>query len=655
VKKHFRELGIDTQTQDFTVVGIGDMSGDVFGNGMLLSDHIRLIAAFDHRDVFIDPNPDAQTSLAERTRLFGLPRSSWAGYNPELISPGGGVFPRSAKSVTLTNPIREALGLEPNIDHLTPDELISVILKAPVDLLWNGGIGTYVKAQNESPADVGDKANDAIRVNGHQLRVRVVGEGGNLGLTQKGRVEAARHGVKLNTDAIDNSAGVDTSDREVNIKILLDGVVRGGGITLEDRNTLLAEMTDDVAAAVLRDNYDQNVVLGNARRGAPALITVHLRMIKEMERRGIIDRDLESLPDDEEFAILIAAESELTSPELAVLLAYSKNWLTSNLNKSTLSADPWFQATLLEYFPPAIRERFPEEIASHPLRPQIINTSLTNSLINVGGITFVYRIIEETGATVPQVVRAATAAMGVFDIRETWDWINSLDNTIPTTAQATLQLETRRLLDRATRWFLQFRGGELDIASEVATFRTTVADYARGVPEVLKGQEAKRFQRRLRRFTEAGAPEGLAREAAAALDVFSLLDITDVCSRTGEGAATVIPLYFTLSDRYDVDQTLIHITELPRGDRWTALARQALRTDLYQVIAALTARVIRATDPATPALERIENWEAVHAEGVSRARTTLQEIAAVENPDLATLSVCLRVLRNLVAQGDVTG
>ncbi len=655
VKKHFRELAVDTQTQDFTVAGIGDMSGDVFGNGMLLSDHIRLVAAFDHRDIFIDPNPDARTSLMERTRLFGLPRSSWADYNPELISPGGGVFPRSAKSVTLTNQIREALGLEPDIDHLTPDELISAILKAPVDLLWNGGIGTYVKAQNESPADVGDKANDAIRINGHQLRVRVVGEGGNLGLTQKGRIEAARHGVKLNTDAIDNSAGVDTSDHEVNIKILLDGVVRAGTMTLEDRNVLLAAMTDDVAAAVLRDNYDQNVVLGNARRGASALITVHQRMIREMERRGILDRSLESLPDDEEFATLIAAESELTSPELAVLLAYSKNWLTSNLNKSALSADPWFHATLMEYFPRALRERFPDEIASHPLRPQIINTSLANSLINVGGITFVYRVIEETGATVPQVVRAATAAMGVFGIRETWDWINSLDNTVPTTAQTTLQLETRRLLDRATRWFLQFRGGELDIASEVATFRANVADYAQEVPDVLEGQEAERFQRRLRRFTEAGAPEGLAREAAGALDVFSLLDITDVCSRTGEGAATVIPLYFTLSDRYDVDQTLIRITDLPRGDRWTALARQALRTDLYQVIAALTARVIKATDPATPALERVETWEAVHAEGVSRARTTLQEIAAVENPDLATLSVCLRVLRNLVAQGDVTG
>ncbi len=655
VKRHFRELGIDTQTQDFTVIGIGDMSGDVFGNGMLLSEHIRLVAAFDHRDIFIDPSPDAVRSLGERRRLFELPRSSWADYDASIISPGGGVFSRSAKSVPLTPQIREALDIEPDVEHLTPDELISAILMAPVDLLWNGGIGTYVKAQNEATADVGDRSNDAIRINGHQLRVKVVGEGGNLGLTQKGRIEAARHKVRLNTDAIDNSAGVDTSDHEVNIKILLDSLVRAGAMTIEQRNALLAEMTDDVARAVLQDNYDQNVVLGNARRGAPALITVHQRMIKEMERRGILDRSLESLPNDEEFMTLIEAESHLTSPELAVLLAYSKIWLTSNLNRSTLSSDPWFRTALHGYFPPQIRERFPDAIDSHPLRGRIIDTVIANSLLNVGGITFVYRVIEETGASVVQVVRAATAAMEVFAIRQMWDWVNGLDNTVPTSAQSALQLETRRLLDRATRWFLQFRGGELDIASEVSGFQQTVAEFAHQVPEMLRGSEAERYRRRVERFVHAGAPEDLAHEAASALDAFALLDITDICSRTGEAAGTVIPLYFTLSDRFDVDETLIRITDLPRGDRWTSLARQALRTDLYQVIAALTDRVIRVTNAADAPLSRVESWETAHAEGVSRARTTLQEIASIEHPDLATLSVCLRVLRNLVAQGDVTG
>lgn len=651
VKRHFRELGINTQTQPFTVAGIGDMSGDVFGNGMLLSEHIRLIAAFDHRHIFIDPNPDASMSFAERSRLFSLPRSSWADYNPDLISEGGGVFPRSAKSVEISASMREALGLDIEIARLTPDQLISAILRAPVDLLWNGGIGTYVRAQNESNADVGDKSNDAIRIPAHQLRVKVIGEGGNLGLTQRGRIEAARHGVKLNTDAIDNSAGVDTSDHEVNIKILLDAVMKAGQLTYPERNALLSDMTDDIAAMVLQDNYDQNVVLGNARRGGPALITVHQRMIKEMERRHLLDRSLEALPDDEEFTTLIHAGSTLTSPELSVLLAYAKIWLTKNLAKSTLSEDPWFRTALHEYFPVAVREKYAEAIDAHPLKGRIIDTVITNRLLNVGGITFVYRAIEETGASVVQVVRAATASMEIFGIRELWNWINSLDNQIPTSAQSALQLEVRRLLDRATRWFLQFRGGELDIAAEVEAFRSSVAEHAHQVPEMLRGNEAARLQRRIQRFVEAGAPEDLAREAAGALDVFALLDITDICKRTGEPATAVIPLYFTLSERYGVDRTLICITDLPRNDRWNALARQALRSDLYQAIASLTVGVMRASDPAATSISRIEQWETQHSEGVERAHTTLEEIASVESPDLATLSVSLRVLRNLVAQG----
>lgn len=651
VQRHFRELGVDTQTQDFTVVGIGDMSGDVFGNGMLLSEHLRLVAAFDHRDIFIDPDPDPKTSFAERQRVFDLPRSSWADYDVNRISSGGGIFSRSLKSIPLTEQIRVALNIEPDVEALSPDALISAILRAPVDLLWNGGIGTYVKAQNESNADVGDKANDAIRISGHQLCVRVIGEGGNLGLTQRGRIEAARHGVKLNTDAIDNSAGVDTSDHEVNIKILLDSLVKTNVLSFAERNQLLVDMTGDIARMVLQDNYDQNVVLGNARRGAQALITVHLRMIKEMERRGILERSLEALPDDEEFQTLITAGSQLTSPELAVLLAYAKIWLTSNLNKSTLSQDPWFTETARNYFPQLIRERFPEAIDEHPLRARIIDTVITNGLINVGGITFIYRAIEETGASVVQVVRAATAAMEVFAIRELWNWINDLDNKIPTSAQSALQLETRRLLDRATRWFLEFRSGEVDIANEVALFKATVADHAHQVPEMLRGNEAERYHRKIERFIEAGAPKEIAIEAASALDVFSLLDITDICRSTGESADTVIPLYFTLSDRYDVDRTLIRITDLPRGDRWSALARQALRTDLYQVIAALTTRIIAATVPGESAMQRIEEWELQRAETASRARTTLDEIANVEDPDLATLSVCLRVLRTLAMQG----
>ena len=648
VKRHFRELDLDTQTQDFTVIGIGDMSGDVFGNGMLLSEHIKLIAAFDHRNVFIDPTPDAASSFQERRRLFDLPRSSWADYNSDLISEGGGVWNRALKAIPISPQMKDVLDIPETTTTLTPAELIHAILKAPADLLWNGGIGTYVKAQTQTNVDVGDKANDAVRVNGSELKVKVIGEGGNLGLTQLGRVEAARHGVKLNTDAIDNSAGVDTSDHEVNIKIALEAAVKSGKLTQQARADLLHQMTDEVATSVLQDNYDQNVVLGNARRGAPALVTVHQRMIRALEHEGILDRAVENLPDDEEFATRRAAGEALTSPELAVLLAYGKIALLADLNEATLADDPWFQRTLIDYFPPTMREDYTNEITTHPLRSQIINTVVTNRLLNVGGVTFVFRAIEETGATAEQVVRAALTAMEVFSIDQMWDWVNELDNKVPTTAQSALQLETRRLLDRATRWFLQTRTGDIDIAQQVAYFHPVVSQHAHGVSAMLQGNEAARFERLTQRFIEAGAPEALARQAASSLDVFSLLDITDICAKTGASSDDVIPLYFTLSDRYDMDRTLLRITALPRGDRWTALARQALRSDLYQAIAALTVSVIDTTDPKQAPNDRIDAWEEANAEGVARARTTLEEINAVEDPDLATLSVALRVLRNLI-------
>lgn len=648
VKRHFRELDLDTQTQDFTVIGIGDMSGDVFGNGMLLSEHIRLIAAFDHRHIFIDPNPNPATSFAERKRVFDLPRSSWADYNTELISDGGGVFNRALKSIPISAQMKDVLDIPETTSSLTPAELIHAILAARADLLWNGGIGTYVKAETETNLDVGDKANDAVRVNGNQLKVSVVGEGGNLGLTQLGRVEAARHGVKLNTDAIDNSAGVDTSDHEVNIKIALDLAVREGRLDAEHREELLHSMTDEVATAVLEDNYDQNVVLGNARRGAPALITVHQRMIRALEHDGLLDRALEFLPDDEEFDTRRAAGEALTSPELAVLLAYAKIALLGELNACSLSDDSWFETIVVDYFPPTMRADFVRGIAQHPLRGQIINTVVTNRLLNIGGITFVFRAVEETGATAEQVVRAALTAMEVFSIDHMWEWINQLDNQIPTTAQSALQLETRRLLDRATRWFLQTRTGDIDIAEQVAYFTPVISQHGAGVGSTLIGNEADRYERLTTRFREAGAPEDLARKAASSLDVFALLDITDICAKSGQDADVVIPLYFTLSNRYDMDRTLQRITSLPRGDRWSALARQALRNDLYQAIASLTGAVIATTDSCASPAERIDRWEQDNAEGVARARTTLEEINAVEEPDLATLSVALRVLRNLI-------
>ena len=649
VKRHFRELGTDTQTQNFTAIGIGDMSGDVFGNGMLLSEHIRLIAAFDHRHIFIDPDPDPAISYAERERLFQRARSSWADYDTALISEGGGVFPRYAKSIPLTSQIRRALAIDESVEAMIPTELIRHILMAPVDLLWNGGIGTYVKAQTETAVEVGDKANDAVRIDGCELRCLVVGEGGNLGFTQLGRIEAARSGIKINTDAIDNSAGVDTSDHEVNIKILLDEIVRAGDLTLKQRNALLVAMTDEVAALVLRDNYDQNVLLGNARRGAVSLVSVHGRMIRDLEARGILDRAIEFLPADDEIATRAAAGQGLTSPELAVLAAYAKISLADDLDPG-LAEEPWSQALLVEYFPSLLVEQWADRLSEHPLRKGIVTTAIVNDIVNHGGITLVFRACEETGASATEVVRAAIATIGIFDLRDFWHRVDALDNQVPTNVQCALHLESRRLLDRGIRWFLQNRGGTLDIATEIETFAATVSQLTPMVESALRGVEHDRFEQGVTRFVEMQAPLGLAEEASAMLDRFALLDVVQISQRSHQNPAEVLDLYFALSERYDVDRFLGQITALGRSDRWTALARQALRSDLYSALAGFTLGVLRSTAPGRPCLERIEEWEAAHAEGLARARTTLDDIARQGNADLAMLSVALRVLRSLVAQ-----
>jgi glutamate dehydrogenase len=649
VKRHFFEMDLNTQREEFTVVGIGDMSGDVFGNGMLLSDQIRLVAAFDHRHIFIDPTPDATSSFGERVRLAALPRSSWVDYNKALISAGGGVFSRSAKTVALTQQVIDSLDFDTDSETCTPDQLINAILKAPVQLLWNGGIGTYVKASTETNVEVGDKANDSIRVDGGELRVQVVGEGGNLGLTQLGRVEAARSGVRLNTDAIDNSAGVDTSDHEVNLKVLFSPLVARGVLTPEARDNLLHSMTDSVSDLVLADNINQNVVLSNARAGAIRLMSVHQRMMRHLERRDLLNRALEYLPDDLDIDTRRAAGEGLTSPELAVLLAYAKIEVTKDLNAVALGSASWCDQIVMDYFPVEIQDKYREEILTHPLRAEIANTVMANELINIGGITFVFRAVEETGAKTIEVVKAAFAAMEVFGIRDLWHWINTLPEDVPARARTALHLEVRRLLDRSARWFLQNRGAGIEIEAEISAFAASVEQYAGGVPQALQGQDSERFERLAQRFIDAGAPKELADRAASGLDLFSLLDITELARSLDADVQSVIGLYFALSERFDVDRLLVRITALPRGDRWTALARQALRSDLYSVIAELTGRVYLATEGKVAA-ERITLWEQQRTEGVARTRTTLDEILQVEEINLATLSVGLRVLRNLVAQ-----
>jgi glutamate dehydrogenase len=409
-----------------------------------------------------------------------------------------------------------------------------------------------------------------------------------------------------------------------------------------------------VSFQVLKDNYRQNVVLGNARAGAANLVTVHQRMIRELERTGALNRAVEFLPDDEELDTRRLAGEGLTSPELSVLLAYAKISLAAALNESDVSDDAWFQVMLSRYFPKLCVERFPEAIERHPLRSQIITTVTTNELLNIGGITFAFRIAEETGADVPDIVRSAMASMEIFDILDLRRQINALDNAVTTSVQTSLHLETRRMLDRCARWFLQTRGGSIDVGEQIAAFRPVVETYAGTIPDALRGQEAARLRISIDKYVQQGVPRPLATQVSALLEAFALLPITDICGRSGEKPDTVIPLYFELSDRYDIDKTLLMITALPRGDRWTALARQALRTDLYGVLAALTENVMRTTPESASPDERVTQWESEHEAGLTRARATLDEIAAQEDADLATLSVALRVLRNLVAQGAAT-
>ncbi|WP_409058022.1 NAD-glutamate dehydrogenase [Streptomyces sp. SYP-A7185] len=648
VKRHFRELGTDTQSEDFTVVGVGDMSGDVFGNGMLLSEHIRLVAAFDHRHIFIDPRPDAATSYAERRRLFELPRSSWADYDKELLSAGGGIFPRSAKAIQLNPHIREALGIESGVGKMTPADLMKAILQAPVDLLWNGGIGTYVKSSAESNSDVGDKANDAIRVNGADLRVKVVGEGGNLGLTQLGRIEFARDGGHINTDAIDNSAGVDTSDHEVNIKILLNAVVGAGDMTVKQRNKFLAAMTDEVGTLVLRNNYAQNTALSNAVFQSPSLLHAHQRFMRRLVRDGHLNRDLEFLPTDRQIRELLSAGRGLSQPELAVLLAYTKITAADELIQTTLPDDEYLRGLLHAYFPQALREKFPEQVDGHALRREIITTVLVNDTVNTGGSTFLHRLREETGASLEEIVRAQLAAREIFGLSKVWDAVEALDNVVAADVQTRIRLHSRRLVERGTRWLLNNRPQPLQLAETIEFFREGVAEVWTELPKLLRGSDQEWYQSIRDELTGAGVPDELAQRVAGFSSAFPSLDIVAIADRTGKDPMAVAEVYYDLADRLRITQLMDRIIELPRADRWQSMARASIREDLYAAHAALTADVLAAGNGEDTPEQRFKAWEEKNAAILSRSRTTLDEIQSSDAFDLANLSVAMRTMRTLL-------
>ncbi|KOG31845.1 NAD-glutamate dehydrogenase [Streptomyces resistomycificus] len=648
VKRHFRELGVDTQAEDFTVVGIGDMSGDVFGNGMLLSEHIRLVAAFDHRHIFIDPKPDAATSYAERRRVFELPRSSWADYDTELISAGGGVFPRTAKAIPVNAHIREALGIEEKVSKMTPADLMRAILKAPVDLLWNGGIGTYVKASTETHADVGDKANDPIRVDGADLRVKVVGEGGNLGLTQLGRIEFALHGGKINTDAIDNSAGVDTSDHEVNIKILLNGLVADGDMTVKQRNKLLAEMTDEVGHLVLRNNYAQNTAIANALAQSKDMLHAQQRYMRHLVREGRLDRALEFLPTDRQIRERLNTGQGLTSPETAVLLAYTKITVAEELLHTSLPDDPYLRGLLHTYFPAALRERFPERIEGHPLRREITTTVLVNDTVNTGGTTYLHRLREETGASLEEIVRAQTAARAIFRSGVVWDGVEALDNLVEAGVQTRIRLHSRRLVERGTRWLLNNRPQPLQLAETVDFFGERVEQVWSQLPKLLRGADLEWYQKIYDELTGVGVPDEVATRVAGFSSAFPTLDIVSVADRTGKDPMDVAEVYYDLADRLHITQLMDRIIELPRADRWQSMARASIREDLYAAHASLTADVLAVGNGTSTPEQRFKAWQEKNAAILNRARSTLDEIQGSDAFDLANLSVAMRTMRTLL-------
>ncbi|WP_392508785.1 NAD-glutamate dehydrogenase [Naumannella halotolerans] len=645
VRRHFRELGIDCQTEDFTAVGIGDMSGDVFGNGMLLSEHTKLVAAFDHRDIFIDPDPDPATSFAERRRMFDLPRSSWADYDRSLISEGGGVFDRSAKSIDITEPMRAALGIEETVRALTPSELISAILTAPVDLLWNGGIGTYVKASTETDAVVGDRTNDQLRVNGDQLRARVVGEGGNLGLTQAGRIEYARSGGRINTDFIDNSAGVDTSDHEVNIKILLAGEVAAGRLSEPDRRALLASMTDEVAELVLAHNYDQNLALANAEIQAPSMVAVHEDWIRRLERSGRIDRALETLPSSKEMARRQAAGEGLSAPELATLLAWTKIVLAEELAASDLPDDPYLADRLIQYFPKKLRELYADRMPGHRLAREIITTIAVNRFVDSSGISVYHRLSTETEAKASDVVRAQLAARSIFDVGLHETRLRHLDNKVPAQLQGRARTGLRVLVERGTRWILNNLRTPIDIAETIDRYGRDVKAIAEELPELLTGREAAHYRNRLQGLIADGLPDELAAAVARAELVYHALGIAQVAQQSERSATEVAAAYFALGQRLQLDLLGSRIDELPRDDRWSTLARGALRDDLHQLHARLTMAALRCGDHDDPRTA-VEQWVAAQGDDLVEDISTIAAIC--DGPaELARLSVGLRVVRSL--------
>jgi glutamate dehydrogenase len=644
VRRHFREMGIDTQSQDFTAVGVGDMAGDVFGNGMLCSPHIRLLAAFNHQHIFIDPNPDGAASFAERQRLFNLPRSTWEDYNRKLISSGGGIYARTEKSIRLSREAQAMLGVKR--DAFTPPELIRAVLCMPVDLLWNGGIGTYVKAMDETHLDIGDRANDALRVNGAELRCKVVGEGGNLGFSQRGRIEYALKGGRINTDFVDNSGGVDCSDHEVNIKILLNNLPPRVGLTRPKRDRLLADMTEDVGALVLRDNYLQSQALSMLEVRATRDVLEHAHGIRSLEVSGLLNRSLEFLPSIEEIGERHKAGRGLTRPELAILLAYSKMALFPLLIDSDVPEDPYLGHEMERYFPQVIERRFGKHLRLHRLRRDIIATATTNSMVNRMGPTFARRVQDDTGANAASVVRAYAIAREAFGMRTTWGQIEALDTKIAASMQYEMMFETTRLVRFCTYWLVHHHGSRLHIEQQVSRLRSRLAELDDALPKVLSGADLKLFERARDQYRTANVPDALSKRMASFAALRSGPDLVEIAEQAKLPIERAAATYFGLGTNLSLDWLREQIEELEVEGHWQAVARTTLRDNIYNLQRSLCLQVLSEGGKRDPE-QAVGVWTRSHQRAVDYVRQTVSDMRALPEMDFATLSVALQAVRRM--------
>ena len=627
-----------------SVAGIGDMSGDVFGNGLLRSPHLKLVAAFNHQHIFLDPSPDVARSHAERLRLFRLPRSGWSDYDRRRISQGGGVWLRSAKRIELPREAQQLLGIAQTV--VTPPELVRAILRMPVDLLWNGGIGTYVKARSESHADVGDRGNDAVRVNGAELRARVVGEGGNLGFTQRGRIEYAAAGGRINTDFVDNSAGVNTSDFEVNIKILLDAQVRVGRLRPQARNRLLASMADEVCALVLRNNYLQSQAISMLEAGGREALAAHQQTIRALERHGGLDRALEGLPDEASLAERSVHGPGLTRPELAVILAYSKIWLKATLLDSDVPEDPFFAREVERYFPAAVRRRFRAAIRRHRLRREIVVTATVNSLVNRMGADFVPRTQEATGEPPAAIARAYTIARELFDARSLWARIEELDHRVPAAVQYRMMARVSALLAHASEALLHARGARLPVERLVRVYQRDVRRLADQAGALVRGAELERYEAALREYTAARVPPALALRLAACEALEAACELADLARAHGAGIGETSAIYYEAGAALWLDGLRSGVDALEVQGPWQSLAQSGLRRGLLAVRLHISASVL--ARPVTgSAAERLAAWLAARGGEGQRWQRTAAELRHAGRADFATLSAALDAVRKL--------